>query len=83
VPARQGIPVIDIANLIQTILQVLNDITEISNQVQQIKQLQTSSTASTASESGRRVQQPDAEELRASRGLHLPQRHQHVGVQRA
>ncbi len=40
-PARaQGIPVIDIANLIQTLLQVLNDITEISNQVQQIAQLQ-------------------------------------------
>jgi type IV secretion system protein VirB5 len=36
----QGIPVIDIANLIQTILQVLNDVTEIANQVQQIKQLQ-------------------------------------------
>jgi type IV secretion system protein VirB5 len=36
----QGIPVIDIANLIQTLLQVLNDVTEISNQVQQIKQLQ-------------------------------------------
>lgn len=37
----QGIPVIDIANLIQTILQVLNDVTEINNQVQQITQLQT------------------------------------------
>jgi len=36
----QGIPVIDVANLIQTILQVLNDVTEIANQVQQIKQLQ-------------------------------------------
>lgn len=36
----QGIPVIDIANLVQTLLQVLNDLTEISNQVQQIKQLQ-------------------------------------------
>jgi type IV secretion system protein VirB5 len=36
----QGIPVIDIANLIQTIQQVLNDITEINNQVQQIRQLQ-------------------------------------------
>ena len=36
----QGIPVIDIANLVQTILQVLNDVTEISNQVQQITQLQ-------------------------------------------
>lgn len=35
-----GIPVIDVANLIQTILQVLNDVTEISNQVQQIQQLQ-------------------------------------------
>jgi type IV secretion system protein VirB5 len=46
---RQGIPVIDIANLIQTILQVLNDITEISNQVQQITSCRTSSTASTAS----------------------------------
>lgn len=37
----QGIPVIDVANLVQTILQVLNDVTEISNQVQQIQQLQT------------------------------------------
>jgi type IV secretion system protein VirB5 len=40
-PARaQGIPVIDTANLIQTVQQVMNDITEISNQVQQITQLQ-------------------------------------------
>jgi type IV secretion system protein VirB5 len=36
----QGIPVIDIANLIQTIQQVINDITKINNQVQQITQLQ-------------------------------------------
>jgi type IV secretion system protein VirB5 len=36
----QGIPVIDAANLVQTIQQVLNDITEINNQVQQISQLQ-------------------------------------------
>ncbi len=36
----QGIPVIDVANLIQTILQVLNDVTKISNQVQQITELQ-------------------------------------------
>jgi type IV secretion system protein VirB5 len=36
----QGIPVIDVANLIQTILQVLNDMTEIENQVQQITQFQ-------------------------------------------
>ena len=36
----QGIPVIDVANLMQTIMQVLNDVTEISNQVQQINQLQ-------------------------------------------
>ena len=35
----QGIPVIDVANLIQTVQQVLNDITEISNQVQQIQHL--------------------------------------------
>ena len=36
----QGIPVIDIANLVQTIQQVMNDITKISNQVEQINQLQ-------------------------------------------
>jgi type IV secretion system protein VirB5 len=36
----QGIPVIDIANLIQTIQQVLNDVTKIENQVEQIAQLQ-------------------------------------------
>jgi type IV secretion system protein VirB5 len=36
----QGIPVIDVANLVQTIQQVMNDITEINNQVQQIQQLQ-------------------------------------------
>ncbi len=36
----QGIPVIDSANLVQTIQQVLNDITSIQNQVQQISQLQ-------------------------------------------
>ena len=36
----QGIPVIDVANLIQTIQQVINDITKIDNQVQQITQLQ-------------------------------------------
>lgn len=40
-PARaQGIPVIDIANLIQTIQQVMDDVTKINNQVQQITQLQ-------------------------------------------
>jgi type IV secretion system protein VirB5 len=37
----QGIPVIDIANLIQTIQQVMNDITKIENQVEQVRQLQT------------------------------------------
>lgn len=36
----QGIPVIDAANLIQTVQQVMNDITAINNQVQQIVQLQ-------------------------------------------
>ena len=36
----QGIPVIDAANLIQTIMQVMNDVTKINNQVQQITQLQ-------------------------------------------
>lgn len=40
-PSRaQGIPVIDAANLIQTVQQVINDITKIRNQVQQIQQLQ-------------------------------------------
>ena len=36
----QGIPVIDIANLIQTIMQVLNDVTKIANQVEQIRALE-------------------------------------------
>jgi type IV secretion system protein VirB5 len=36
----QGIPVIDIANLTQTLMQVMNDVTKINNQVQQITQLQ-------------------------------------------
>jgi type IV secretion system protein VirB5 len=36
----QGIPVIDVANLHQTLLQVLNDVTKITNQVQQITRLQ-------------------------------------------
>lgn len=36
----QGIPVIDAANLVQTIQQVIDGITQINNQVQQIKQLQ-------------------------------------------
>jgi len=36
----QGIPVIDVANLIQAITQVLNDVTKIANQVEQIEALQ-------------------------------------------
>lgn len=36
----QGFPVIDIANLVQTILQVLNDVTKISNQIEQIRALE-------------------------------------------
>ena len=36
----QGIPVIDAANLVQTVQQVVNDITKINNQVQQIVQMQ-------------------------------------------
>jgi len=35
----QGIPVIDLANLAQTIQQVINDIAKINNQVQQITQI--------------------------------------------
>jgi type IV secretion system protein VirB5 len=41
----QGIPVIDAANLIQSIEQVVNDITKIENQVQQITQLQNQLTS--------------------------------------
>jgi type IV secretion system protein VirB5 len=45
-PARAaGIPVIDVANLVQTIQQVVNDITAINNQVQQITQLQNQLTS--------------------------------------
>ena len=36
----QGIPVIDAANLVQSIQQVLNEVTSIENQVQQIRQLE-------------------------------------------
>lgn len=43
----QGIPVIDTANLVQTIQQVVNDITQINNQVQQITQLQAQLTSMT------------------------------------
>ncbi len=38
--SAQGIPVIDIANLIQTIQQVLNDATKIENQIEQIRAMQ-------------------------------------------
>ena len=41
----QGIPVIDAANLVQTIQQVVNDITKINNQIQQITQLQSQITS--------------------------------------
>lgn len=43
----QGIPVIDAANLIQTIQQVMNDITAINNQVQQISHLQSQVNSTT------------------------------------
>jgi type IV secretion system protein VirB5 len=42
-----GIPVIDVANLVQTIQQVMNDITKIQNQVQQITALQSQLTSMT------------------------------------
>ena len=41
----QGIPVIDVANLVQTVQQVVNDITKINNQIQQITQLQAQITS--------------------------------------
>ena len=41
----QGIPVIDVANLVQTVQQVVNDLTKISNQIQQITQLQAQITS--------------------------------------
>ncbi|MCV2366984.1 TrbJ/VirB5 family protein [Roseateles oligotrophus] len=47
----QGIPVIDVANLVQTVQQVVNDITAIQNQIQQITQLQ----AQIASMNGKRL----------------------------
>lgn len=47
--AAQGIPVIDAANLVQTIQQVMNDITAINNQVQQIAQMQTQLNSITGS----------------------------------
>jgi len=36
-----GFPVIDVANLFQSVQQVVNDITQIYNQLRQIEQLQT------------------------------------------
>ena len=43
----QGIPVMDIANLVQSIQQVLNDMTKIENQVQQIGELERQANAIT------------------------------------
>lgn len=43
--SAQGIPVIDVANLVQTVQQVVNDITKINNQVQQITRLQAQLTS--------------------------------------
>ncbi|WP_457326255.1 type IV secretion system protein, partial [Roseateles sp. P5_E11] len=43
--SAQGIPVIDVANLVQTVQQVMNDITKINNQVQQITRLQAQLTS--------------------------------------
>ena len=45
----QGIPVVDVANLVQTVQQVVNDITQINNQVQQITQLQSQLQSMTGS----------------------------------
>lgn len=39
VSRAQGFPVIDVANLIQSITQVLDDATQIANQIEQIEQL--------------------------------------------
>ena len=47
----QGIPVIDVANLLQSIMQVLNDSTEIANQVEQINALQSQLNSTTGSRS--------------------------------
>ena len=49
--AAQGIPVIDAANLAQTIQQVMHDITAINNQIQQITQLQSQLNSITGSRS--------------------------------
>ena len=45
----QGIPVIDVANLLQSIIQVMNDSTEIANQVEQITALQNQLNSMTGS----------------------------------
>jgi type IV secretion system protein VirB5 len=47
----QGIPVIDVANLVQTILQVLNDYTDTANQVEQLTQLESQLRSITGSRS--------------------------------
>ena len=72
----QGIPVIDAANLVQTIQQVVNDITKINNQIQQITQLQTQ----IASMNGMRMlgtvaNNPALQRLRAGQRPHRRQRH--------
>jgi type IV secretion system protein VirB5 len=77
----QGIPVIDIANLIQTILQVLNDVTEINNQVQQITQLQDQLNSINGIRNlGNVFNNPMLKNYVPAGGLHLPQRDQHLGV---
>lgn len=45
----QGIPVIDVANLVQSIIQVLDDSTQIANQVEQIAALQSQLNSMTGS----------------------------------
>src|SRR5689334_1273771 len=45
----QGIPVIDLANLVQSIIQVMDDSTQIANQVEQIAALQSQLNSMTGS----------------------------------
>ena len=47
--SAQGIPVIDLANLVQSIIQVMDDSTQIANQVEQIAALQSQLNGMTGS----------------------------------
>ena len=72
----QGIPVIDIANLIQTIQQVLNDVTKIENQVQQIKAMESQLSSITGARNlGAILNNPALQNYVPAKRLHRRQCH--------